>query len=228
MLKIGHRGAAGYEPENTLRSFERAIALGVDMIEMDVHVCKSGDVIVIHDDTVDRTTDGEGKVSSFKLKHLKSLDAGLGERLPTLEEVLALARGRAKINIELKGKGTGKHVAHIVDMAVRKSGWRPEDILVSSFKKRELAALRRAHPTVRIGLLLRGRPWHFRRFAASVNAYSIHCQSRFVTRRFVERMHGMDFCVIPWTVNTSREIRRLRKCHVDGIISDLPDRLREA
>lgn len=228
MLKIGHRGAAGYEPENTLRSFERAIQLGCDMLEADVHVCKSGDVVVIHDDTVDRTTTGEGKVANLKLKHIKALDAGLGERVPTLEEVLNLAKGRVKVNIELKGKDSAKPVAHILNMAVKNDGWLPEDLLVCSFRRRELVTLRSILPWIRIGLLIRGRPWGFRWFAASIGAYSLHLQSRFVTRGFVRRMHAMDFLVFPWTANSFREIRRLRRCGVDGIISDMPDRLNEA
>ena len=90
VLKIGHRGAMGYEPENTLASFGRAVGLGVDMVEMDVHVCRTGEVVVIHDVSVDRTTDGKGDVSGKSFKDLRKLDAGNGQRIPTLEEVLDL------------------------------------------------------------------------------------------------------------------------------------------
>ena len=99
MLKIGHRGARGYAPENTLKSFQKAIELGVDAVELDVQLCKSGELIVMHDDTVDRTTDGSGFVKKLKLKDLKKLDAGMGERIPTLEEVLDLVNRRVKVNI---------------------------------------------------------------------------------------------------------------------------------
>lgn len=227
MLKIGHRGAAGYEPENTLRSFERAVELGVDMVEMDVHVCKSGDVVVIHDDTVDRTTDGTGKVSSLKLRKLKQLNAGLGETIPTLKEALELLKGRAKINIELKGKGTGKAVGFIMDYSIRKEGWKVEDILISSFRRRELAAARRQNPELRLGLLIRSRPWGLGRFIRRVGLWSIHVQGRFVTRRFVRQCHRRGLRVFPWTVNSAKEIRRLKTTGADGIITDLPDRLNE-
>ncbi len=114
MLKIGHRGAMGYAPENTLGSFAKALELGVDGIELDVHVCKSGEVVVIHDERVDRTTNGKGQVKEMTLKELKELDAGKGERIPTLEEVLDFVDRRAFIDIELKAEGIGNSVADIV------------------------------------------------------------------------------------------------------------------
>lgn len=227
MLKIGHRGAAGYEPENTLRSFKRALDFGVDMVEMDVHVCKSGDVVVIHDDTVDRTTNGSGKVSSLKLRKLKQLNAGLGETIPTVQEALDFLKGKAKVNIELKGRGTGKAVGFIIDYSIRKEGWKAEDILLSSFRRRELAAARRQNPDVRLGLLIRSRPWGLSRFVRRVGLWSIHVSGRMVTRRFVRHAHRNGLRVFPWTVNSAKEIRRLKKTGVDGIITDLPDRLDE-
>jgi len=101
-LKIGHRGAMGYQPENTLISFEKAIQLGVDMIEMDVEKCKTGELIIIHDQKVDRTTNGEGYVADFSFEEIKKLDAGNGEKIPTVQEVLNLVKNRVKINLELK------------------------------------------------------------------------------------------------------------------------------
>jgi len=103
-LKIGHRGAMGYEPENTLRSFKKALDLKVDMIELDVYVCKSDELIVIHDDKVDRTTNGQGYVVNKTFEELRTLDAGKNEKIPTLSEVLNLVNRKAKLNIELKGK----------------------------------------------------------------------------------------------------------------------------
>ncbi len=106
VLRIGHRGAAGHEPENTLLSLNKAVELGCDMTEIDVHVCASGEVVVIHDEEVYRTTNGTGFVSQMSLDALKALDAGKGESIPTLEEVLSALKGRIQLNIELKGEGT--------------------------------------------------------------------------------------------------------------------------
>ena len=103
VVKVGHRGAAGHEPENTLRSFRKALDLGADMVELDVHLCGTGELVVIHDETVDRTTDGSGSVRDMPFHELRGLDAGKGERIPTLREVLDLLEGRAGVNIELKG-----------------------------------------------------------------------------------------------------------------------------
>src|SRR5215212_6994015 len=100
MIVVGHRGAAALEPENTLRAFRRGIELGCDYLECDVHLTRDGRLAVIHDETVDRTTDGHGPVAGLTLDALRQLDAGLGERVPTLEEVLAEVRGRAGVLIE--------------------------------------------------------------------------------------------------------------------------------
>src|SRR5437660_7666970 len=106
ILSVGHRGAAALEPENTIRSFRRAIELGCDFAECDVHLTRDGQLAVMHDAAVDRTTNGSGPISDFTMAELKQLDAGQGERVPTLDEVLETVRGRIKLLIELKGPGT--------------------------------------------------------------------------------------------------------------------------
>ena len=101
---IAHRGASAYEPENTLRAFERAIEMGATMLELDVHLSRDGHPMVIHDADLSRTTSGTGKVADLSLAQIKRFDAGLGERVPALDEVIELARDRVKIYIELKGQ----------------------------------------------------------------------------------------------------------------------------
>src|SRR3972149_294856 len=123
MLKIGHRGACGYAPENTLKSFQRAIDLGVDMIELDVQLCKSGELVVIHDDKWKMIWLFGGFVKKMKLKDLKKLDAGEGERVPILEEVLDLVNRKARINIELNGPKTAKPVLKLIDEYIKTKGW---------------------------------------------------------------------------------------------------------
>lgn len=117
-LIVGHRGASGYEPENTLLSFERAIAMGVDMIELDVYVCKTGQLVVMHDDTINRTTNGKGKVMELTWDTLKKYDAGKGEHIPLLSQVFDLVNKRIIINIELKGPHTAKPVAELINYYV--------------------------------------------------------------------------------------------------------------
>jgi len=135
MMIMGHRGAAALEPENTLRSIERAIHVGVDAVEIDVHLTRDKRLVVIHDDTVDRTTNGSGTVSSFSLEEIRRLDAGKGERIPTLQEVIDLVRGKVRLVVELKEKGTEGPVS----VSIRENGLL-DDVYVISFWHRLVRA----------------------------------------------------------------------------------------
>src|SRR3989338_7322297 len=129
---IGHRGC-GYEPENTPRAFHEALRQKVDRIELDVWRCTSGELIVIHDETLDRTTNGTGRAADFTLTELQSFDAGIGERIPTLDQILRIAVGKTKICIELKEPGLADDIAESIDHFVRTGGCSYEDFMVSSF-----------------------------------------------------------------------------------------------
>ena len=156
MLKIGHRGAMGHEPENTLCSFQKALELGVDMIELDVYVLKTGELVVIHDDKVDRTTNGHGYVIDKSFKEIRSLDAGQGEKIPTLNEVFGLVDKKVPINVELKGEGTAIPVAKLIEQYINDKGWTEEHFLVSSFDHPELKKFKELKPNIRIGALITG------------------------------------------------------------------------
>ena len=130
MICFGHRGASGYEPENTLRSFKRAIEIGCDWIELDVHLADQ-QIIVIHDDDLSGTTNGTGSTSSRSFTYLRSLDMGKGERIPTLGEVIALVDHQCSINIELKGADT----AAAVSQFLASSHYPKKEILISVFQK---------------------------------------------------------------------------------------------
>jgi len=112
---IGHRGARGIEPENTIRSFKKALELSVDYIECDVHLTKDGQIILMHDHTVDRTTNGTGPVNSFTYDEIRKLDAGKGEKIPTLQELLDLAKGKVKLHIELKDETATEQTVRLVE-----------------------------------------------------------------------------------------------------------------
>ena len=128
MILTGHRGAAKLEPENTLLSIQKAIDLGVDQIEIDVHLTRDQHLVVIHDATVDRTTDGQGAIADFTLAKLKQLDAGKGERIPTLQEVIDLVSGKVILQIELKGPNTAEPVIQAVKQNSMENG-----VLLTSF-----------------------------------------------------------------------------------------------
>jgi glycerophosphoryl diester phosphodiesterase len=121
VVVTSHRGAGSLEPENTLRAIRRAIALGVDQIEIDVQLTKDGHLILMHDPTVDRTTNGSGKIAELTCAEIRQLDASSGERVPTLDEALALVNGEVVLQIELKGAGTAQPTVSAVMNAGRKT-----------------------------------------------------------------------------------------------------------
>ncbi|OGN03826.1 MAG: hypothetical protein A2655_01015 [Candidatus Yanofskybacteria bacterium RIFCSPHIGHO2_01_FULL_43_42] len=223
-LKIGHRGAMGYEPENTLGSFQTAIKLGVDMIELDVHLCKSGELVVIHNEKVDRTTNGKGFIADMTLAELKKLDAGRGQLIPTLEEVLDEVNRRVSVNIELKGIGTAMPVAGLIDKYVS-GGWDRNLFLVSSFNVSELKDFREKDGKSRIGIIFDKKSGDLFGLVDKLGAYSIHPNTKLVTPDLIEEAHKKGLRVFVWTVNFPDDIRRLIKIGVDGIFSDFPDRL---
>lgn len=226
MIKIGHRGASGYEPENTIRSFQKAIGLGVDMIEFDVHICKSGEVVVIHDEKINRTTNGRGRVSEKTLEELKKINIDKGEKIPTLEEVLDFVNRRVKVNIELKGKKTAKPVYAIIQKYIKKRGWTYDDFLISSFDDSKLKAMRRLDPKIKIGLMPKRTKKNLLTTIKKLNAYSVHCSYKsggFLNKNFINLLHKQGIGVFAWTVNKKSDVERLRALGVDGIFSDYPD-----
>jgi glycerophosphoryl diester phosphodiesterase len=226
MVKIiGHRGAMGYEPEDTLLSLETALKLGVDMIEFDVQVCRTGEPVVIHDRRVNRTTNGKGYVARMTLDELRELDAGKGERIPLLEEALDLIGRRAKVNIEMKGRGTAEPVHGIIEDYVKNRGWEYDDFLVSSFKHKELERFRELNPDVRIGALIGYIPRSIKRIAERLDAFSVHPFIIYASKGFVERAHDRDLEVYVHVVNKPCYIERMKSVGVDGIFSNYPDRI---
>jgi glycerophosphoryl diester phosphodiesterase len=222
LLCFGHRGAAGYEPENTIRGIQRALAMGVDGIEIDAR-CARDDLVVMHDATLDRTTNGSGYVARKTLAALRSLDAGLGERIPTLREVLAAVDRRALVNVELKGRGTARAVEALIDEFVQTHGWQYEDFLVSSFHRTELAQLRLRQ--LRKGLLVT-RPFPgWERLASRLRVRSIHIALRHTRAAFVQRAHLLGYEVFVYTVNAAADFARMRDAGVDGVFTDFPDRM---
>lgn len=225
MLVFAHRGASGYAPENTLASFKKALEQGVDGIELDVHLSQDGEVVVMHDSLVNRTTNGAGRISNKSLEELKKLDAGNGEKIPTLQEVLDLVAEKALVNIELKGKGTARVVAVIIQEYVQKKKWKYADFLVSSFHHQELKEFERLLPQVRIGALIIGVFVNYDTYIKDFSAYSINIWSKFVRKSIVKKAHEKGLKIIVYTVNDAKEIRRMKELGVDGIISNYPDRV---
>jgi glycerophosphoryl diester phosphodiesterase len=222
LICIGHRGARGHEPENTLRSVRRALALGVHGIEIDVRLV-DGELIVLHDATLQRTTNGRGAAARKTFAQLRALDAGAGERIPTLREIFETVNRRVFINVELKGRGTAYPVEALIGEFVERRGWAHADFLVSSFHRGELRAIKDPH--IPIGLLLTRPTRLYALSARRVRAGVVSPALRFVTRRFVEDAHRRGLRVFVHTVNEPRDLERMREFGVDGVFTDFPERV---
>ena len=225
VIKIGHRGAMGYAPENTLKSFKKALELNVDAVELDIYVCKSGELVVIHDDKVDRTTNGKGYVVEKTFEELSALDAGEGEKIPKLSEVLDFIDRKVKVNIELKGVKTAKPVQELIEKYVKNKGWEYDDFLISSFNHYELKEFSKLNSKIKIGALISGIPIGFSKFAKMLNIDSVNLCFEFINQEFVDDAHNRNLKVYVWTVNDSDDIERMKTFGVDGIFSNFPDRL---
>ena len=223
--KIGHRGAKGHLAENTLESIELALSFGVNAIEIDVHRCKSGELVVIHDFTLDRTTNGSGEITEYTLAELKELLVEGKYKIPLLTEVLDLIEGKCGINIELKGTNTATETCAIVKDYVENKGWMYSDFILSSFQNNELYEVFKIDKKIPIGILSKGSVIEAIELGKKLEAFAIHPSKEITTKDNVKLSHEAGFIVNVWTVNDLKSIERMKDFGVDGIISDFPDLL---
>jgi len=231
VLVIAHRGASGYAPENTLAAFKRAIALGATFIETDLQLSRDSRFVAIHDDTVNRTTGGTGKVHDLSLADLKRLDAGAwfgsefaGERIPTLDEILEFSKKHDVVfYLELKPGGSwgGEHA---LIGALRESQEVARTVVIS-FDAGVLEGLRKIEPTLMTGLLFDGQIARPLDKAVEVGARQLAVRGDLVTPALLTEARKKDLQVVCWTVNQPAHMRLLIDAGVDGIMSDYPDRI---
>ena len=214
----------GHEPENTLRSFRRAIELGADAIELDVQFV-DGELMVFHDRFLGRTTNGFGFLARKRFDYLRSLDAGKHERIPTLAEVLDLVARRVWVNIELKGPDTVEPVVALLEDYIARHRWRWEDFLISSFDHAKLRAVHRLQPALRLGALFGKSPSNAVARTTTLSAYSIHLPRHDVKADVVLAAHEACLKVFVYTVNAPRDLLRMRRLGVDGVFTNYPDRV---
>jgi glycerophosphoryl diester phosphodiesterase len=220
-LRIGHRGACGQAPENTLASIERAITLGCTLTEVDIRRTGDGALVLLHDDRVDRTTNGRGLVTEMTLEDIQKLDAGDGQTLPTLEQALAVASGRIGLILELKAHGLVYDACAIV----RASGF-AGPVIYASFLPEELQHVRRANPDSQTLILFKQLPRDPGAEAVRIQATHVGLRFNVVTRPLVKTLHKSGLAVFAYTVNKPADITTMVKLGVDGIISDFRDRRR--
>jgi glycerophosphoryl diester phosphodiesterase len=218
---IGHRGAMAYAPENTIGSFRTALEMGAQMLEMDVHLSKDEEVIVIHEETVDKTSTGHGKVSDLTLEKLKTLELKNGEHLPTLAEVLELFKGKCHFNVELKGSNVSIPAYEVVSRAGLIS-----DVLFSSFNGTQLLEIKMKDEVPRIALLCKDKKTHMLAIARRLKAEAVHPNKKLVKTGFIEEAHAIGLKVNVWVVNRASMMKKFLEQGVDGIITDKPDVLK--
>ena len=216
MMIMGHRGAAALEPENTLLSIARAMEIGVDAVEIDVRLSKDKEIIVIHDSTVDRTTNGTGPVSSYALKEIKKLDAGKGETIPTLDEVIDLIGNKVRLIIELKQEGTERKVVELI-----KRNNLDDNVYVISFWHRLVKMVKEMESRIKTGVLLVGCPVDAC-IATHASSDALVMKYTFVNRKFVEIAHKEGLKVFIWNIDDRDLLKPYADMRVDGIGSNDP------
>jgi glycerophosphoryl diester phosphodiesterase len=241
LLIVGHRGAAGHSPENTMAGFRKAIEFGVDMVELDVHLTNDGVVVVHHDNSLDRTTSGKGEIKSHKWDHISKLDAGSSfsrqfknESVPALEDVIKLCKDRVEVLIEIKeGEDVYPEIEDRIVELIKKHNaekW----CIVQSFRDDVIFRINRIAPGIRLQKLLVRKmcclpvifdgsitPFSFRKYHF-VESFNI--LYKYASKHFVQQVHKQNKKVMVWTVNEPEEIVKMKALGVDGIISDFPDR----
>lgn len=223
MLRIAHRGAKGHAPENTLPAFRKAIGMGADGIELDVHLSADGRVAVFHDATLERLTGRQGTIAETPWDILCECRVA-GESIPSLEDVLDLVGPNFLLNIELKAGACARPVMDILGQYVAK-GYDYRQFLISSFDWLALQHIRTLHPEIPVGVLTETDLGLAVSFARTIRAETIHPYFHLLDAGKVRRMQAEGYRVYAWTLNEPGDIARIKSYHVDGIIGDYPERL---
>ena len=225
VMIIGHRGAMGHIAENTIPSIKKAMELGVDGIEIDIFRCKTGELVVFHDEKLDRLTNSSGFIESLELDSIKNILVLDKYRIPTLEEVLQLIDGQVKLNIELKGYETASPTNHLINQYINKGGWTDDKFIISSFKWDELEKFRSINKIVSIAILTEFDPIEAIPIAKKLDALAINPNYKSLNEDNINEIHANGFKIFSYTINEFSDIKRMIELGVDAIITDYPERV---
>ncbi|MEL1252850.1 glycerophosphodiester phosphodiesterase family protein [Flavobacterium sp. DGU38] len=225
ILKIAHRGAKAYEPENTLQAFQKALDLHSDGIELDVHLSADGHIIVMHDETIDKMTNGKGDINTYTLAELKSFLIADEFQIPTLNEVFDLVNKKCFINVELKNADTSNNVVSLIEKYIAEKDWNYGHFIISSFDWNALKEVQNLNPNIPIGVLTEENIDTALAFAETIKAKAIHPDFQLLNKENVSKIQEKGFFVFPWTVNSEEDIQKVKSYQVNGIISDNPDKI---
>ena len=221
VIIIGHRGANSVAPENTLKSFQKAIDLDADYIEFDIHQSKDGEIVVMHDSNTFATTGHKGSINRMTIEELKRLDCGDGEQIPTLRETIELAKGKIGLLCDIKASGLTKKLVNIL-----KEEELIQTSLISSFIFNELLKIQKLESNLKLGLLLSEElriPRIIKRMvqkAINNDFYSIHLFYEIIEKKIIEIAHNNNLKVIAWTVDNEEIMKKLINLGVDGLITN--------
>lgn len=223
MYRVGHRGAAGYALENTAVAIKKALELRINIIELDVRKCGTGELVICHDKKIDRITNGVGTISKLTLSKIKSYNTLDGQKILTLGEALNLIRGRAMVNLHLKENGIIREIFTTLNQATASKYWSVRHFLLSSFSVRQLKQIQNINPKIKIGLLCQRNTFNVVRRIKALSLYSIHINKRLLKKKGIEKLRKKGIKVFAWTINNAMDIKMAKNLGVDGIISDFPD-----
>ncbi|WP_281763562.1 glycerophosphodiester phosphodiesterase [Neptunitalea lumnitzerae] len=224
-LVIGHRGAMGYATENTLASIQKALDFSVDAIEIDVYKIKSGELVVFHDNNVQRLTGTDSTIEDFTFEELQKLTVKGGHKIPTLQQVMDLIGTKCRLNIELKGANTAKDSYQVVIDYIANKGWTKEQVIFSSFRWDELQKVYDLDSTMPLAVLTEKDPLLALEVAGKLHAEAINPHYKSLTKDTVAKIHEKGFKIYTWTVNSKQYIAYMKMLGVDGIITNYPDRV---
>lgn len=221
MKVFAHRGASGHFPENTQSAIMAALQIGVDGIEVDVQ-SSLDDYMIIHDTWLDRTTNGVGKVCNFTAAHIMQLNAGNGEKVPTLQQLFDWNNNQTLLNLELKHTFNLEQFAAQVEKNITEKRISADNILVSSFDHHQLAWLKKRLPWLKMGALTSSIPINYAKFAEDLGAYSVHVDKNFINKAFVDDAKQRGLIIYAYTVDKQQDIKLMLDLGVDGIFTNYP------
>lgn len=221
---IAHQGASGHAPENTLVAFEKAIELGADWIELDVHLVNS-ELFVIHDYRLERLTDQAGSLYNVPIAVIRKARIAHKYPIPTLREVLDLVDRRVGINIEIKSPATAPAVIEVVEEYIARRGWSYEQFMLTSFNQYELLTVHQMQPKLAIGVIIYGLPFGLAEFTRPLNVNALVVCIEFINTELVDSAHHLGLKVFVYTVNFPDDIEHMLRLGVDGIVTNYPERV---
>jgi glycerophosphoryl diester phosphodiesterase len=227
LIVIGHRGAMGHALENTIESVEKAIDLKVDGIEIDVFKSKSGEIIVYHDPSLSRLSNSTAFIEQISLDSIKKIELIGGLSIPTLNEVIDIIPEKIFLNIELKGENTAYETNKIIIKYLSESNLTSSKFIISSFRWDELKKFRNINKDVPIAILVDSlyKIDNAIKLAKEINAVALNPNNKFITKKIVKKIQSNNIKVYPYTINTPKNIKRMKSIGVDAIITDYPERI---